>query len=69
MIRAEMEDPSQRRRSIKVSRMKCRTANEAIVKSRRQLCTKRFQAAQANPRRKWSVIRDLLHLTQTSEIL
>ena len=50
-------------------RAACRTANEAIMQSRRQLYTERFQASGANPSRKWSVIRALLHLTQAPEIL
>jgi len=50
-------------------RAACQTANEAIMNSRRQLYTERFRAADSNPRRKWSVIRDVLHSTQTPEIL
>ena len=39
------------------------------MKTCRQLSTERFQAADSNPSRKWSVTRDLLHLTQVPETL
>jgi Reverse transcriptase (RNA-dependent DNA polymerase)/Endonuclease-reverse transcriptase len=50
-------------------RAACRSANEAIMKSRRQMYAERFLAADSNPHRKWSVIRDVLHTTQAPEIM
>jgi len=47
----------------------CRTAIEAIMKSLRQLYSERIRAADSNPRRKWTVIRDVLHSTQAPAIL
>src|SRR5258706_214466 len=49
-------------------RRACRSANKSIVESRKQFYKERISAACANPRRRWTAIRDVLHLTNTSDI-
>src|SRR5258706_354219 len=49
-------------------RRACRSANKSIVDSRKQFYKERISAACANPRGRWTPIRDVLHLTNTSDI-
>jgi len=48
-------------------RQACREANEAIINSRSQYYAGQIDHAQANPRKKWSIIRSLLHSSTKAE--
>ena len=48
-------------------RRMCRAANTAIIKSRHDYYSKRIGAAGSDPRKRWSVIRDVLHQTERHE--
>lgn len=47
----------------------CRVANKAIKAARCDFNSKQVKAAQQDPRRRWSAIRNALHLTDRAEIL
>ena len=49
-------------------RKSCRAANKAIVESRGHFYNDRIQTAAADPRRRWTAIRNILHLTETRQI-
>jgi len=50
-------------------RKACRAANATILQARRQFYMNRIVAADADPRHRWTILRDLLHSTSPSEIL
>jgi len=43
----------------------CRSANKSIVSSRQDFYRERIKAASANPRKRWTAIRDVLHLSNS----
>jgi hypothetical protein len=49
-------------------RKACRLANKSIILSRQDFYRQRIQAAGANPRKRWTALRHVLHLSNTSEI-
>ena len=49
-------------------RKACRSANKLIVDSRRDFYRERINAARADPRKRWTAIRDVLHLSNEVEI-
>ena len=49
-------------------RKACRIANKSIISSRQDFYRQRIRAAGANPRKRWTALRDVLHLSNTSEI-
>src|SRR5208282_3820408 len=49
-------------------RKSCRIANKVIVASRGRFYNDRIQSAAADPRRRWSAIRNILHMTESREI-
>jgi len=64
----KMENSSWKGQNNKVSSCLL-NSYEAIMKSRHRLYNELFRAADSNPCRKWSVIRDVLHSTQAPAIL
>ena len=46
-------------------RQACRVANKEITKARRDFYSSRIAEAAEDPRRRWSAIRDILHVTET----
>ena len=49
-------------------RKSCRVANKAIVASRGRFYNERIEAAAADPRRRWTAIRNVLHLTENRQV-
>jgi hypothetical protein len=47
----------------------CRSANKAIVESRRNFYRQRIDATETDPRKRWATVRDLLHQTESPEVL
>ena len=50
-------------------RKACRFSNKLIVSSRQEFYRKRIRAAGIYPRTRWAALRDVLHLTDNTEIL
>jgi hypothetical protein len=50
-------------------RKACRAANKAIIDSMSCSYRERVEAAQSDPRRRWAAIRDVLHQTESPDIL
>ena len=50
-------------------RKACRSSNKLIVSPRQEFYRKRIRSAGDNPRTRWTAHRDVLHLTNTTEIL
>jgi len=49
-------------------RKACRHANKSIIDSRRDFYRERISAACDNPRKRWTAIRDVLHLSDAADI-
>lgn len=49
-------------------RRECRVANRAIIQSRHEFYSRRINDAGSNSRKRWSVIRDALHLAERQEM-
>ena len=47
----------------------CRSTNKAIVESRRNFYRQRIDATETDPRKRWATVRDLLHQTESPEVL
>ena len=47
----------------------CREANKKIVGAREEFYKERIHAAASDPRRRWSEIRNVLHMTSSAEVL
>jgi len=49
-------------------RKACRQVNKEIIRSRQEFYSERINAAGADSRKRWSAMRDVLHLTESSDI-
>jgi hypothetical protein len=60
---------SKRTESYTAYRKACRHANKAIIDSRSKYYQNQFVTTNADPRRRWTVIRDVLHWTEPPEVV
>ena len=63
-----MEVILQQRQLYVANRKACRQANKEIIRSRQEFYSERINAAGADSRKRRSAMRDVLHLTESSDI-